>query len=215
MLTQVYVNIWHHNWPHWGRVMHICVGKITIIGSNNGLSPRHRQAIIWANAGTLLIRTLGTNFSEILSKIHTFSAKKMHMKMSSADMLAILSHPQCVNNGQQDCMRYHGTPRVILTNWGGVTHICFSKLTIIGSDNGLLPDRHQAIIRTNDGILLIGPLGTNFSELLIEILLFSFKKMRLKMSFRIWQSFCLGLNVLNTWPQAAPNNHLSGPTLLC
>ena len=48
-----------------------------------------------------------------------------------------------------------------------VTHICVSKLTTIGSDNGLLPGRYQAIIWTNAGILLIGPLGTNFSAILI------------------------------------------------
>ena len=51
---------------------------------------------------------------------------------------------------------------VNLTHWGRVTHICVSKLTIIGSDNGLSPGRRQAIIWTNAGILLIGPLGTNF-----------------------------------------------------
>ena len=51
---------------HWGRMRHICVGKLTIIGSANGLSPGRRQAIIWTNAGILLIGTLGTNFSEIL-----------------------------------------------------------------------------------------------------------------------------------------------------
>ena len=56
-----------------------------------------------------------------------------------------------------------------LTHWGRVTHICVSKLNIIGSDNGLSPGRRQAIIWTNDGILLIAPLGTNFSEILIEI----------------------------------------------
>ena len=38
-----------------------------------------------------------------------------------------------------------------------------------GSDNGLSPGWRQAIIWTNAGILLIGPLGTNFSEILIEI----------------------------------------------
>ena len=60
-----------------------------------------------------------------------------------------------------------------LTHWGRVTHICVSKLTIIGSDNGLSPDRRQAIIWTNAGLsLLIGPLGTNFSEILIENLTF-------------------------------------------
>ena len=63
--------------------MHICVSKLTIIGSYNGLSPGRRQAIIWTNAGILLIRTSGTNFSEIFSEIHTFSFKKMHLSMSS------------------------------------------------------------------------------------------------------------------------------------
>ena len=77
-----------------------------------------------------------------------------------------------------------------------MTHICVGNLTIIGSDNGLSPDRHQAIIWTNAGLLLIGPLGTNFSELSIEILTLSFKKMRLKVSSAKRRPFCLGLNVL-------------------
>ena len=48
-------------------------------------------------------------------------------------------------------------------------HMCVNKLTINGSENGLSPGRRQAIIWTNAGILLIGPLGTNFIEILIEI----------------------------------------------
>ena len=84
----------------------------------------------------------------------------------------------------------------VLTHWGRVTHICVSKLAIIGSDNGLSPDRRQAIIWTNDGIVLIGTLGTNFSEILIENRIFSFKKMGLKVSSAKWHPFCLGLNVL-------------------
>ena len=83
-----------------------------------------------------------------------------------------------------------------LTHWGRVTHICVVKLTIFGSDNGLSPGRRQAIIWTNAGILLIGPLGTNFIEILIGIQTFSFKKMHLKMSSEKWRPFCLGLNVL-------------------
>ena len=74
--------------------------------------------------------------------------------------------------------------------------MCVSDLTTIGSDNGLSPGRRQAIIRTNAGILLIRPLGRNFSEILIEILLFSFKKMRLKVPSAKRRPFCLGLNVL-------------------
>ena len=39
-----------------------------------------------------------------------------------------------------------GRMHYILTHWGRVTHICVSKLTIFGSDNGLSPGRRQAII---------------------------------------------------------------------
>ena len=77
-----------------------------------------------------------------------------------------------------------------------MTHICVRKLTIIGSDNGLSPGRRQAIIWTNAGILLIGTLGTNFIEILIEILIFSFKKMHLIVSSAKRRPFCPGLNVL-------------------
>ena len=56
-----------------------------------------------------------------------------------------------------------------ITHWGRVTHICVSKLTIIGSDNVLSPDRRQGIIWINDGLLLIGPWGTNFSSSLTHI----------------------------------------------
>ena len=56
-------------WPgltHWGWVTHIYVGNVTIIGSDNGLTPNRHQAIIWTNAGILVIDLLGTNFSAIL-----------------------------------------------------------------------------------------------------------------------------------------------------
>ena len=86
---------------------------------------------------------------------------------------------------------------VMLAHWGRVTHICISKLTTIGSDNGLSPGRRQAIIWTNAGILLIKPLGINFNETSIEIHTFSFKKIHLKLSSGKWRPFCLSLNVLN------------------
>ena len=54
----------------------------------------------------------------------------------------------------------------------------------------------QYIIWTNAGILLIGPIGTNFSEISIGIQTLSFKKMHLKMSSAKWRPSCLGLNVL-------------------
>ena len=93
------VSTWHWCWiiqsktngidyeglTHWGRVMHICGSKLRIIDSDSGLSPRRRQAIMWTNAGLLLIGPLGTNFSEILIKIQNFSFTNMHLKISSAE----------------------------------------------------------------------------------------------------------------------------------
>ena len=82
---------WQNEWrswfsfTHWGWMTHICVGNLTITGSDNGLWPVRRQAIIWTYAGILLIGPLGTNFSEILNEMHTFSFKKMHLKMSSRE----------------------------------------------------------------------------------------------------------------------------------
>ena len=76
---------------HWGLVTHICLSELTIIASNNGLSPGWRQAIIWNNDGLLLIEPLGTNFCEISIRIQTFSFKKMHLNMSSAKW-----HPFCL-----------------------------------------------------------------------------------------------------------------------
>ena len=84
-----------------------------------------------------------------------------------------------------------------LTHWGRVMHICISKIISIGSDNGLCPSRRQATIWTSAGILSIGPLGTNFSEIWIKVNTFSFKKMHLKISSGKWWPYCLSLNVLN------------------
>ena len=83
-----------------------------------------------------------------------------------------------------------------LTHWDWVTHICISKLTTIGSDNGLSPGQCQAITWNSTGILSIRPLQANISEILIGIQTFSFKKIHLKMSSAKWHPFCLNLNVL-------------------
>ena len=94
---------------HWGRATHICVSKLTIIGSDNGLAPTRLQAIIWTNAGILLIRTLRTYFSEILGEIYSFSFSKMHLKMLSAkSRLFSLGLNELINTRQasQSLMRW-------------------------------------------------------------------------------------------------------------
>ena len=77
---------------------HICVGKLTIIGSDNGLSPGRHQAIIWTNAGTLLIEPLGTNFSEILIGIQIMIfIQENALENVVCEMASIFSRPQYVN----------------------------------------------------------------------------------------------------------------------
>ena len=75
----------------------------------------------------------------------------------------------------------------------------FRKLTSIGSDNGLLPGRRQAINITNAGILLIRIWGENFSKIFIEIIHFHSRKCIWKCRLRNCGNFCLGLNMLNMW----------------
>ena len=88
------INAWLTDW---GRVAHICVGNLTITGSDNGLSHGRRQAIIWANAGILFIEPLGTVFSEIVIWIHIFSFQEYAFENVLCEMAAILSRPQFVN----------------------------------------------------------------------------------------------------------------------
>ena len=78
-------------------------------------------------------------------------------------------------------------------------YMLHTKLTNTGSDNGLSPGQHQATIWINAGILLIVPLRTNFSGILIKIDTFSLKKIYFKISSVKLRPFCLGLNVLSHW----------------
>ena len=70
---------------HWGRVTHMCAGKLTIVGAGNGFLPGRRQAIVWTKVGILLTGRLGTNISEFSIVIQTFSFKKMHLIMLCAN----------------------------------------------------------------------------------------------------------------------------------
>ena len=74
-------------------MIHICV-----ISSDNALPAGLHQAIIWTNAGMLLIEHLGTDFSEILIEIRTFVLTNLYLKVSSAKVAAILPRPQGVND---------------------------------------------------------------------------------------------------------------------
>ena len=78
--------------------------------------------------------------------------------------LLLAENPQGIELWAVVCIHSVDQAVPCLTHWGQVTHICVSKPTIIGSDNGLSPGRRQAIIYTNAGILLNGSIGTNFNR---------------------------------------------------
>ena len=112
---------------HWGRGKHTCVDKLIIIGSDNGLSPWRRQAIIWTNAGILLIEPLGTNFGDILIEIYTLSFEKIHLKMSTGKWQPSYLAPnvfRCSSglfHGQRALVQLRGAIGVICDDiWGHV-----------------------------------------------------------------------------------------------
>ena len=138
---------------------HIWANKLTIIGSDLGLSPDRHRGIIWTNAGILL----GTSVSEILIKIYTFSFKTMHLKMSFGKW-----RPSCLGLNVLTSDQMYAQPILLgssKTNETATTicfnslmpsdaYICVGNLTTIGSDNGLSPGRPQAINWTNRGIFV-------------------------------------------------------------
>ena len=77
------MGIWTGAMKSWSRTLYASLNW-AIIGSGNGLSPVWCQAVTWTNADFLLITPLGTDFNEILIKIHTFPLKEMHLKIKSA-----------------------------------------------------------------------------------------------------------------------------------
>ena len=147
-------------------------------------------SVVWKTTGLLSSNGgmwwQGTDLGIYLIKSAAFSFEKMCLKISfTTEGLRWIN----LSNTMMLPLIW-----LIITLWS--SDICINKLTIIGSDNGLAPVKREAIIWTNDGIMLIGPLGTNLSDILIDTHRVSLKKMHLKLSSGKWRPFCLGLNVL-------------------
>ena len=151
---------------HWGRVTHICISKLTTIGSDKDLSPGRRQVIIW----TMMTSSNGNIFRVTGHLCGEFTGPRWSPRTKANDGGALMFSLICVwingwvnNREAGDLRRYRA---------------------------------HYDVIVMNAGLLSIGTLRTNFSEILSEIYTFSFKKMHLKMSSAKWRSLCFSLNVL-------------------
>ena len=85
----------------------MCVGNLTIIGSDNGLSPGRRQAIIWTNAGISLIGPLGKKIQWIFYRNSNILIQENAFKCVVCELAAILSGLQCVKHDIIDLYGNH------------------------------------------------------------------------------------------------------------
>ena len=138
---------------HWGRMTHICVSKLTIIGSDNGLSPGRRQAIIWTN-GILLIGPLGTKLQwNLKQNSHIFIHENAFQNIV-CEMATILFRPQCIKTIV--IMALHGSGvlslRQVSATHKRIGQPCISSTDarpsneLLGLDyiDGLVQERHNA-----------------------------------------------------------------------
>ena len=211
---------------HGGRTTYTYVGNRTIIGSGNGLSPGRCRAIVWTNAGIWLIAPSGTNFSEILIDIHTFSLKKMHLKMSSVKW-----RPSCLGLNVLAMFLVHICQWIILKfvcYWKDKSRLTFSshkshKYEIVYLEIQCfwhISNFLKKIVETTEyprsvtryiftkGMNLSYDCLTLLLKMCITIFLisandflgFNLSMWHLKMSSANWRPFCLDLNVLTIVP---------------
>ena len=101
---------------HWGRVTQICVSKLTIIGSDNGLSPGWRHAIILINAEILLIEPWWKNQWSIYRNWDIFIQENAFENVLWK-MAAILSRLQGVKLFVSSLPRKDKTKNEALHHW--------------------------------------------------------------------------------------------------
>ena len=82
---------------HWGRVTHICISKITIIGSDNGLSPWTAPSHYLNQCWNIVNWTLGNKLQWNLNRNLYIFIQENPLENVVWKMAAILSRPQCVN----------------------------------------------------------------------------------------------------------------------
>ena len=116
---------------------------------------------IWRLGWYLTVQILKQEYSKIT--VNTMAADGLApcIASTSADVVLTMQHEAViVFNEEQFQLPTPSQHQLIEAEWRIYASV---NWTIIGSDNGLLLGRHQAIISSNAGILLIGPLRTNFS----------------------------------------------------
>ena len=108
------------NLNHWGRVTHICISNLTIIVSDNALSPDRRQVIIWSNW------TLRNKIQWNLNRNSYVFTQENTSETVAWKTAAILSRPQCIKNV--------GNPLQFVAHFSDPSGSNYRKITTFHSD---------------------------------------------------------------------------------
>ena len=144
---------------HWGRVTHICVGKLIIIGSDNDLSPDRRQAIIWINAGLLSIGPLRTHFQWNFNQNTLIFINKNAHENGVCEMASILNRPQCVSWTHRSLVYLEA----VLVGWCLTCTIVLTWIPLAAVDNNPKP-KIYALIDTDNTLVTYTQRCTAFTE---------------------------------------------------
>ena len=116
----------------------------------------------------------------------------IHMRSSNVYVMLVVNKHKSKENGtfcyENKRKFYRQYTFVMLTNWGWVTHICVSKLIIIGSDSGLAPSLYL-----NQRWNIV---NSNLKNKLLWNSYIFIHENAFEMSSGKWRPFCLTLNVL-------------------
>ena len=88
----------HNVLTHWGRVTHICVGKLTIIGSDYGLSPETALSHYLNQCWNIVNWILGNKLHRNFNRNSNISIHENALEDVVCELASILSQPQCVKD---------------------------------------------------------------------------------------------------------------------
>ena len=134
---------------HWGRVTHICVGNLTIIGSDDGLSPGRRQAITWINYWNIVNWTLRNKLQWKFNQNSNIFIHENAIESVVCEMAAILSRPQCVNVAAVSPMGQQSLPIgniVFVEKLVPIVVVSSDTMQSLTQIRPSFPERHTAMI---------------------------------------------------------------------
>ena len=121
---------------NWGRVTHICVDNLTVIGSENGLSPGRRQASIWNQCWNIVNWTLGNKLQWKFNQNSNIFIQENVFENVVCEMAFILSRPQCVKQTMLEEVGYQSLLSFMGSSSQGKNAPCMTCMACNGMHKG-------------------------------------------------------------------------------